>query len=188
MTHIPKGVFNKASHNPNVRASQKYSVVEYLAQTSCVMSSLEVVHCFPLPRKSLLSTLGSTETCNLGAINFYSTNLKPCLPYHVAFQIVVAYTKKYFTQNIFCTMVYEDASTCVMSLACWKAIDQPSLSPSPTLLMTFDGQSLIPHGIIPSFHVQLGGKIVCFEVELMRCMQCFLQFFGYCVFLTRARL
>ena len=28
MTHIPKGAFKKASHNPNTRAAQNYSVVE----------------------------------------------------------------------------------------------------------------------------------------------------------------
>jgi hypothetical protein len=47
-----------------------------------------------------------------------TTNLKPCLPYHVAFQIVVAYTMKTFTQNIFRMVVDEGASTCVMYLVC----------------------------------------------------------------------
>ena len=47
MTHIPKGVFKKASYNPNTRASQNYSVVEDLAQTACVMSDLEVLQSFP---------------------------------------------------------------------------------------------------------------------------------------------
>jgi hypothetical protein len=47
MTCIPKGAFKKASHNPNVRATQNYSVVEDLSQTPCVMSSLEVLQsCF----------------------------------------------------------------------------------------------------------------------------------------------
>ena len=64
-------------------------------------------------------------------------------------------------------MVDEDASTCVISLACWKSIGQPELSPSPTLLTVFDGHSFQPHGIIPSFPVQLGGKTVCVEVEVV---------------------
>jgi hypothetical protein len=54
-----------------------------------------------------------------------------------------------------------------MSLACWKAIGQPVLSPSPTLLTAFDGHSFRPHGIIPSFPMQLGGKTVCVEVEVV---------------------
>jgi hypothetical protein len=67
-----------------------------------------------------------------------TTDLKPCLPYHVAFRIVVSYTMKNFTWNIFCTVVDEAASTCMMPLACWKAIGQPIFSLSPTLLNSFD--------------------------------------------------
>jgi hypothetical protein len=122
MTRILKGAFKKASHNPNTRAAQNYFVVEYLSQIPCAMSALEVLQSFPSQRKALLTALGSTKTCNLGTIMLDTTNLKPRLPYHVAFQIVVPYPMKYFTQNIFRTVVNEGASTCVMSLACWKAI------------------------------------------------------------------
>jgi hypothetical protein len=96
-----------------------------------------------------------------------TTDLKSCLPYHVPFQIVVAHPTKTFTRNIFRMVVDEGASTCVMSLSCWKAIDQPALSPSPTLLTAFDGHSFQPHNIIPSFRVQLGGKTMCVEVEVV---------------------
>jgi hypothetical protein len=64
-------------------------------------------------------------------------------------------------------VVDEGTLTCVMSLVCWKAIDQPIFSPSPTLLTSFDSRSFQPHGIIPSFPVQLGGKTVCVEVEVV---------------------
>jgi hypothetical protein len=141
MTSIPKGAFKKSSHNPNARATQNYSVVEDLSQTPCVMSTLEVLQSFPTQRKALLTDLGSTKTCNLGTIMLDTTNLKPHLTYHVVFHIVVAHPTKIFTRNIFCTVVDEGASTCVMSLACWKAIGQLTLSPSPTLLTTFDGRS-----------------------------------------------
>jgi hypothetical protein len=167
MTRIPKGAFKRASHNPNARAAQNYSVVEDLSQTPCAMSALEVLQSCPAQRKALLIALGSTETCNPGTIMLDTTDLKPRLPYHVAFQIVVAHPTKTFTRNIFRTVVDEGASTCVMSLACWKAIGQPELSPSPTLLTAFDGRSFRPHGIIPSFPVQLGGKTVCVEVEVV---------------------
>jgi hypothetical protein len=167
MTRIPKGAFKKASHNPNARAAQNYSVVEDLSQTPCAMSALEVLQSCPAQRKALLTALGSTETCNPGTIMLDTTDLKPRLPYHVAFQIVVAHPTKTFTRNIFRTVVDEGASTCVMSLACWKAIGQPALSPSPTLLTAFDGRSFRPHGIVPSFPVQLGGKTVCVEVEVV---------------------
>jgi hypothetical protein len=133
MTCIPKGAFMKSSHNPNARADHNYSVVEDLSQTPCVMSALEV--------------------SNPGTIMLDMTDLKPCLPYHIAFQIVVAHPTKTFT--------------CIMSLACWKAIGQPTLSPSPTLFTVFDGRSFRPHGIVPSFPMQLGGKTMCVEVEVV---------------------
>jgi hypothetical protein len=167
MTHIPKGAFKKYSHNPNARAAQNYYVVEDLSQTPCAMSALEVLQSYPSQRKYLLTTLGSTKTCNLSAIMIDKTDLKPHILYHVAFQIVVAHPTKHFTRNIFRTVVDEGASTCVMLLACWKTIDQPILSPSPTLLTSFNGHLFQPHGIIPSFPMQLGGKTMCVEVEVV---------------------
>jgi hypothetical protein len=100
-------------------------------------------------------------------IIFYHTDYKPCLPHHVAFQIVVVYATKSLTQNIFRAVVDEGASSCMMSLACWKAIGQPELSPLPTLLIAFDGRSFRPHGIIPYFPIQLEGKTMCVEVEVV---------------------
>jgi hypothetical protein len=141
MTRIPKGAFKCASHNPNARAAHNYSVVEDLSQTPCAMSSLVVLQSFPTQRKALLTTLGSAETYNPGTIMLDMTDLKPHLPYHVAFQIVVAHPTKTFTRNIFRTVVDEGASTCIISLACWKAIGQPELSLSPTLLTAFDSRS-----------------------------------------------
>jgi len=131
------------------------------------MSALEVLRSFPSQRKAPLATLGSNKTCNLRTITLDTTDLKPRLPYHITFQIVVAHPMKYSTHNIFCTVVDEGALTCVMSLACWKDIGQPILSPSPTLLTYFDGHSFIPHIIIPSFPVQLGGNTVCVKVEVV---------------------
>jgi hypothetical protein len=167
MTRIPKGAFKKVSHNPNARATQNYYVVEDLSQTPCAMSALEVLQSCPSKRKALLTSFRSTETCNPGTIMLDTTDLKPCLPYHIVFQIVVAYPMKNFTRNIFRTVVDEGTSTCIMSLACWKAIGQPALSLSPTLRTTFGGRSFRPHGIIPYFPMQLEGKIVYVEVEVV---------------------
>jgi hypothetical protein len=66
LTRIPEGAFKKASHIPNARATHNYSMVEYLSQTTCAISSLEVLQIFPSQRKALLTALGSTETCNPG--------------------------------------------------------------------------------------------------------------------------
>jgi hypothetical protein len=77
MTRIPKGAFKKASHNPNARATQNYSMVEDLSQTPCAMSALEVLQSCPAQRKALLNALGSTEICNPGTIVLDTTNLNP---------------------------------------------------------------------------------------------------------------
>jgi hypothetical protein len=125
ITHISKGAFKKASHNPNVRVTQNYFVVEDLSQTPCVMFSLGVLQRCPSQRKALLAALGSTETCNPGTIMLATTNLNPHLPYHVMFQIVVVHPMKYFTGNILCMVVDEGASTCMISLACGRPFSNP---------------------------------------------------------------
>jgi hypothetical protein len=97
MTCIHKGVFKKDSRNPNVRAAQNYSIVQDLAQTPCTMSSLEVLQSFPFKIKVVLSALGATKTSDQGAIIFYPTDLKTCLPHHVPLHILMTYTMKSFT-------------------------------------------------------------------------------------------
>jgi hypothetical protein len=85
MTRIPKHAFKKASHNLDVRATHNYYVMEDLSQTPCAMSTLEVLQSCPSQKKALLTASGSTETCNLGTIMLDTTDLKPHMPYHVAF-------------------------------------------------------------------------------------------------------
>jgi hypothetical protein len=89
--------------------------------------------------------------------------VKPHLPYHVAFQIHVEYSK----YTIKCVVVDEVTATCVMSLIFWKALSSPTLSNSSNMLTTFDGHSFRPHGIIPAFLVQLGGNMAEVEVEVV---------------------
>jgi hypothetical protein len=45
--HILKGLLKRSTHNPNVRASQNYSIVEDLGQTPYAMSALEVLQTCP---------------------------------------------------------------------------------------------------------------------------------------------
>ena len=44
----PKASIKRATHNPNARAAQNYSVVEDLAQAPCAMSILEVLQSCPV--------------------------------------------------------------------------------------------------------------------------------------------
>jgi len=71
--------------------------MEDLAKNYFAMSALEFLQSFPLQRKYMLFTLGVTETSNLEAIMFNLADLKPFLPHHIAFQIVVEYTTKSLT-------------------------------------------------------------------------------------------
>ena len=54
-----------------------------------------------------------------------------------------------------------------MSLSCWKGLRSPELSKSTTMLTTFDGRLFRLHEIIPSLKLQLGGKTVVIEVEVV---------------------
>jgi hypothetical protein len=99
------------------------------------MSSLEVLQSFPTQRTTLLSAIGAIDSASQLVMKFDATDVKPHLPYHVAFQINVI-SNNHLIQR---TIIDEGASTCVMSLSCWKAIGSPELTPSPTLLTNFDG-------------------------------------------------
>jgi hypothetical protein len=90
------------------------------------------------------------------------------IPHHVIFSYSSGVCHEIVdTEHFLYDEVDQGALTCMMSLACWKSIDKPKLSPSPMLLIVFDGQYFIPHGIIPSFPVQLEGETVCVEVEVV---------------------
>lgn len=61
----------------------------------------------------------------------------------------------------------EGASTCIMSMSCWNVIGSPQLSQSPTTLKTFDGRTYKPCNILNTMQVELEGKIVSIEVEVI---------------------
>jgi hypothetical protein len=54
-----------------------------------------------------------------------------------------------------------------MSPICWKSLGSPTLSKSSNMLTNFDNHSFRPHMILPFFQVQLGGKTVEVEVEVV---------------------
>jgi hypothetical protein len=126
------------------------------------MSALEVLQTCPSQRNSLLFALGALESSGSKFIKFDVTDVKHRLPYHVDFQIHV----EYFKYTIKREVVDEGVATCVMSLVYWKAISSSTLSKSSNMLTAFDGHSFCPHGILPAFSVQLGGKTVEVEVEV----------------------
>ena len=67
------------------------------------------------------------------------------------------------------TVIDEGAAASMMYLSCRKGLGSPALSQFATMLIAFDGRSFRPHGIIPSLEVQLGGKTIAIEVEVLMC-------------------
>jgi hypothetical protein len=126
------------------------------------MLALEVLQMCPSQRNALLSALGDLEPSGSKFIKFDVTDVKPHLPYHVAFQIHVEYSK-YTIKHV---VVDEGAATCVMSLIYWKALGSSILPKSSNMLTSFDCHSFRPHGILHAFLVQLGGKMVEVEVKV----------------------
>ena len=84
------------------------------------------------------------------------------LPYHVSLSIDVIHGVKTIGRAVF----DEGASTCVMSLSCWKSLGSLEFVLSNTLLTAFNGRSFRPHGILPAFEIKLEGKVVSVEIEV----------------------
>ena len=82
------------------------------------------------------------------------------LPSHVPFQITVhAYAKA-----IPGTILDEGASVSLMPSTTWQALGSPQLVPVAQNLLTFDGGTSQPLGILPKFPITLGGKTVYIDV------------------------
>ena len=94
---------------------------------------------------------------------FHLSDVKICLPYHVALSIDVIHGGKTIGREV----VDEGSSTCVMSLSCSKALRSPELVLSNNLLTSFDGRSFRLHCILPDFEIKLAGKAVSIEVEVI---------------------
>jgi hypothetical protein len=99
------------------------------------MSALEVLQHCPSQRRTLLATIGTVDPESSNHIMFNLENYVSRLSHQLAFQVDVVV----HNQQIHRTILDEGASTCVMSLACWKGLKSPTLNKSPTMLRAFDG-------------------------------------------------
>ena len=64
-------------------------------------------------------------------------------------------------------MLDEGATTCIMSYPCWQSLGSRTLFASQTVLKAFDGHLFTAHGILATFLIELGGKKVTVEVEVV---------------------
>jgi hypothetical protein len=140
----PNSTILKSTFNPSSRAAQNYNIVEDLAQAPCAMSTLEVLQNCPSQRRMLLATIDTFDPELSNNIMFNLENFTSQLSHQLAFQIDVVI----HDQKIHRTILDEGASTCVMSLACWKCLKSPALNKSATMLRAFDGRGFHPHGLL----------------------------------------
>jgi hypothetical protein len=99
------------------------------------MSPLEVLQHLPSQRRTLLASIGTIDLELSNNIMFNLDNYTSRLSHQLAFQIDVVV----HNQQIHQTILDEGASTCVISLACWKSLKSSALNKSPMMLHAFDG-------------------------------------------------
>jgi hypothetical protein len=159
----PKSTIHKSSFNPSSRVAQNNNIVEYLAQALCDMSALEVLQHYPSQHRTLLASIGAFDLESSNNIMFNLDNFTSRLSHQLAFQVNVVV----HNQQIHRTILDEGASTCVMSLACWKSLKSPTLKKIPMMLHAFNGRVFHPHRLLHSLSIQLGGKNVIVYVEVV---------------------
>ena len=65
------------------------------------------------------------------------------------------------------TVIDEGASTCIMSIQCWRSLGSPSLNQSPTILKAFDGRGFHPFSILQDLPIGVERKTVNLDVEVV---------------------
>ena len=65
------------------------------------------------------------------------------------------------------TVIDEGASTCIMSIQCWRLLGSPSLNQSLKILKAFDGCGFHPFGILQDLPIGVEGKTVSLDVEVV---------------------
>ena len=114
-------------------------------------------------KKDLLIAIGAIDSADASLLCFYLENNEPHLPHTIVLQIYVGCLEK----NVHRTMLDEGALTCIMSYSCWKDLGSPTLTASQTILKEFDGHLFTPHGILAAFPIELEGKTIIVEVEVV---------------------
>ena len=113
--------------------------------------------------EALLNAISSIDSTNASLLFFDTKNSEPHLPHTNALQISICSLGK----NVHRMVLDEGASTYIMSLSCWHAPSSPMLTTSKTVRKAFGGHFLTPHGIVAAFLIELGGKIIIVEVEVV---------------------
>jgi hypothetical protein len=127
------------------------------------MSVLEVLQTCPTQRKSLLSAMGAVDPTDTRLITFDLDNCDPRLPAAVAIQIPV----KIRNITVHRCIIDEGAATCIMSKTVWKKLGSPELLPSTITLRAYDSRPSSPKGLFQNVPVELGGKTILIDIEVI---------------------
>ena len=92
------------------------TLLPYLAQAPCTMSTLEVFQSCPTQHKNLLTTLRALDLDNTNLIYFNVENYKSILPFQLVFDIVT----RVVGRKVHRTILDEGDSTSVLSVTCWS--------------------------------------------------------------------
>jgi hypothetical protein len=160
---IPRIPLRRNVHNPQARAAHNYSLVDDLAQSPTAMSVLEVLQMCPTQWKSLLSAMGAVDPADTQLITFDLDSCEPRLPAVVAIQIPV----KIRNITVHRCIIDEGASTCIMSKTVWQKLGSPELLSSAITLRAYDGRSSSPEGLFQNVPVEIGGKTILIDIEVI---------------------
>ena len=127
------------------------------------MSALEVLKNCPSQRKNLLSTIGAIDPTDSQLMAFDLDQSEPRLPSTLAFQVSVSIRNFVVHRCI----IDEGASTCVMPTSIWQKMGSPPLQQSSTALRAYDGRSAQPQVLLTNVPIQLAGKIVLINIEVI---------------------
>ena len=94
---------------------------------------------------------------------FSHEKYSPWLPSQLDFMIQVTIHGKKIHRSI----VDEGALTYIMSMSCWNVIGSPQLNQLTTTLKSFDGRTYKPYGNLNSLQVELEGKTISIEIEVI---------------------
>jgi hypothetical protein len=96
-------------------------------------------------------------------ITFDLDSGEPRLPALIAFQIPV----KIRNITVHRCIIDEGASTCIMSKSVWQKLGSPKLIPSSITLRAYDGRPSSPEGLFQNVPVELGGKTILIDIEVI---------------------
>ena len=54
-----------------------------------------------------------------------------------------------------------------MSIKCWKSLGSLTINQSPNILKAFDGRGFQPYGILQDLPIEVEGKVVNLDVEVV---------------------